>query len=322
VSQVRPRPGAGVNISTGRFPRLKELSDELAELVEHAAPAAFCVVIEQNKRVQKGSGFSIGRGLGVTNAHVVWGADRFYALYHDYSVEEARVLVSDLYRDLALVELKGVPGQLRLGDSDSLRLGELVAALGWPEYHGLSVSLGVVRGLDASVVNPAAGLGRSGLVRLQMDVAEGNSGGPVLNVEGEAVGVVKAVAGGDAIAIPSNTVKAFLKMIAKFGKPVVGYVGVHGEPLNILDARARGLGEPGLLVVGVDPGSPAARAGLRPGDVILRAGGRQAFSEWRLTTVLDDYLDKGQVELEVWRSGRKLSITTQVEARDAPEILV
>jgi len=322
VSSVRPRPTAGVNIGTGRFPRLKELSDELAELVEHAAPAVFCLVGREDNAAWKGSGFSIGRGIGVTNAHVILGHDTFKVLYHDNTVGEARVIVADPFRDLALVEVPGAPGQLALGDSDVLRLGELVIALGWPEYFGLSVSLGVVKELNATVVNVATGLGRSGLIRLDMDVQEGNSGGPLLDMNGRAVGVVKAKAGGAGLAIPSNTVKAFLKMYAKFGRPVVGYIGVHGEPLTALAARKMGLDRPGMRVVRVDPGSPAHRAGLRPGDVILAAGGKPVLSAWRLSTILDDYLDRGQVELEVWRNGAKLSITTQVEVRDSPNTLL
>ncbi|MEM2589842.1 MAG: trypsin-like peptidase domain-containing protein, partial [Zestosphaera sp.] len=170
-----------------------------------------------------GSGFFVEPGLIVTNAHVVMNAREVVVLVPKHGKERAKVLVADPYRDLALLKVGVSDAEpLPLGDSDKLKVGDLVFAIGSPlGLPGPSVSMGVVSALGRTITGENIVL--EDLVQTDAAINPGNSGGPLINVDGEAVGVATAIipyAQGIGFAIPINTVRRFIQMIREYGTVV------------------------------------------------------------------------------------------------------
>jgi S1-C subfamily serine protease len=231
------------------------------------------------ERRSSGSGFLIREdGYLVTNAHVVGDAERIQVRLHDGRRFDGRLIGLDERVDLALlkIEATGLP-VAQLGDSNRTRVGEFVLALGHPFGLEQTVSFGIVsrKGAPIQVASP-------GFEFIQTDAAvnPGNSGGPLVTAQGEVVGVNTAVilpAQGLCFAVPIHTAKLVAGRLIKDGKIRRGYIGVGGQnvPIPRRLVRAHHLPvEAGILVVGVEDGSPAKRAGLAEGDVIVRYGER------------------------------------------------
>ena len=221
-------------------------------------------------------------GLIVTNAHVARRADgriRFF----DGRVVSAKVAARDPQLDLALLEAdaRDLPAA-PVGDSDRVRTGELVLAVGSPYGHAGAVAVGVVH---------AAADGR--WVAADLRLAPGNSGGPLANAAGRVVGINTMVAQGVALAVPSNIVERF---VARGGRPA-RRLGVTVQPVN-----AAGFG---LLILEIEPGSPAEIGGLQVGDVLTGAGGRPFQAPFDLALSLE--ADGGVVWLDLLRGGRTAS---------------
>jgi serine protease Do len=221
-------------------------------------------------------------GLIVTNAHVVgWASGR--VRFFDGRVAEARVGARDPRLDLALLEadpqdLPAAP----IADSDRLRAGELVLAVGSPYGHAGAAAVGVVH---------AAADRR--WVQADVKLAPGNSGGPLADAEGRVIGINTMVAHGVALAVPSNIVERFVE---RGGKPA-HRLGVTVEPVN-----AAGFG---LLILEVEPKSPAKSAGLQVGDILTGSGGRRFQAPFDLALSLE--IRGGVVELDILRGGRRAS---------------
>ncbi len=264
-----------------------------------------------------GSGVIIDpKGFIITNAHVVRGADEILVALADRREFPARVVFADARLDLAL--LKVDPGDrplpaLAIGDSDRAEVGDLVLAIGNPLGVGQTVTQGIVS------ATARTGLGISDTqFFLQTDAAinQGNSGGALVNLRGELIGVNTAIltAGRDGgniglgFAVPSNMVKVFLAA-ARTGKLVTAWLGVGGEPVSSETAAAAGLDRPGgVLVSEVTPGSPAARAGLRPGDIILALDGKEVSDPAMLRYRIATSELGSEARLSVLRDGRVLTL--------------
>jgi len=226
-------------------------------------------------------------GLIVTNAHVARRADG-RVRFSDGRAVSARVAARDRQLDLALLEADARDfAAAPIGDSDKLRAGELVLAVGSPYGHAGAVAVGVVH---------AAADRR--WVAADLRLAPGNSGGPLANAAGDVVGINTMVAYGVALAVPSNIVERF---VARGGRPA-RRLGVTVEPVN-----NAGLGLPvfGLLVVEIEPASPAENAGLQVGDVLTGAGGRPFQAPFDLALALE--VDGSVVRLDLLRGGRTAS---------------
>ena len=237
-----------------------------------------------------GSGVLVSTdGVVVTNHHVVDGAHRATVGFHDGSERQAKVLGSDEHTDLAVLKIEGdvadlVP--LPLGDSDALRLGETVLAVGNPFGVGQTVTMGIVSAL---------GRARMGIVDyedfIQTDAAinPGNSGGALVSLSGELVGINTAILSrsggyqGIGFAIPSNMVRPVVDSLVKTGRVVRGWMGVGIQDLTpaLVDAMKLS-SKKGVLVSEVAPDGPAQKAGLQEGDVILSLDGRAMEDTQRL----------------------------------------
>ncbi|RDD53563.1 MAG: PDZ domain-containing protein [Candidatus Korarchaeota archaeon NZ13-K] len=265
-----------------------------------------------------GSGFIVREGLVITNAHVVARAREISIVFSDGSSERGRLLAADPMRDLALVEINtsGFPAA-RLGDSDGVRVGEIVFAVGSPlGMTGTSVSMGVVSSLGRTIVDEQSGIYLDDLIQTDAAINPGNSGGPIVNCLGEAIGMATAIipfAQGIGFAIPINSVKRFLGLIDRYGRPLRVWIGVFVAPLNPNIARMYEIPHrEGLIVVQVVPRSPAAARGIKPGDVILEAGGRRMVKASDLRNTLEDLHESECVSMRIYRDGRILEICVPV----------
>jgi serine protease Do len=228
-------------------------------------------------------------GLIVTNAHVARDGQPLVQLW-DGRRFPARVTAKDLRKDLAALRVDTIAlPAAAAGDSDALRVGELVIAVGNPLGFSGALTTGVVHALG-----PISGLTRQRWIQADVRLAPGNSGGPLANSRGEVIGINTMVAGGLGLAVPSNVVKSFV--IRGASTPVLG-VAVRPVPVRFDATRSLG-----LLVLEVDPASPAAAASLQVGDMLIGADG----NPFRATDDLSAALESapGLIRLRFLRGDR------------------
>ena len=235
-----------------------------------------------------GSGFIIDKeGYIITNNHVVEKTEQIKVKLSDKKEYDAQVIGTDPKTDLALIKIKaaGSLPVVRLGDSDKLEVGEWVVAIGNPFGLEQTVTTGII-----SAKGRVIGAGPyDDFLQTDASINPGNSGGPLFNLKGEVVGINTAiVAGGQGIgfAIPVNMAKGLLPQLKK-GKVVYGYLGVYIQDITPELAASFGLKEPkGVLVSDVTPDSPAKKAGMNKGDVILEYDGKQVEEKGQLTKMV------------------------------------
>jgi serine protease Do len=307
---------------------VRDFSIEIAGIVERVRDSVITVVVEAIDPLSMleapvrgvGSGFIVGEDLALTNSHVVGSAIEARVIYSDGEVGVGRVLARDPYRDLALLEVESRGRRVRMGDSDKVRIGELVIALGSPlGMPGPSVTLGVVSARGRTIVADEGRIVLEDLIQTDAAINPGNSGGPLINMDAEAIGVTTAMipfAQGIGFGIPINHAKRFITLISKYGRPVRAWIGVFVAPLTPEIARMMGLEKAkGVVVIRTIPGSPAEAVGIRRGDVILKAGGKEISTPGDLRNTIEDNIDRGEIEIELIRRGyvRVVSVPIVVE---------
>ncbi|MCL7382989.1 MAG: trypsin-like peptidase domain-containing protein [Thaumarchaeota archaeon] len=310
---------------TNRNGLLKNLSSEITKLVEGISESVASVVttsltIDAFLRVVPvrgvGSAFVISEdGYLVTNSHVVANAESITLLIEGQTLQ-ARILSLDPSRDIALLKTQvGKLKPIKLGDSDKVSVGELVLAIGSPlGLPGPNVSIGVVSAKGRAI--EGEGFILEDLIQTDAAINPGNSGGPLVNMDGEVIGVTTAIipfAQGIGFAIPINTVKRFIEMISKYGRPIRAYIGVVTTPLNEQIAGYYGLPvREGLIVLRVLRDSPADEYGIREGDIITHAGSHKLKSVGELRRIIEESIELGKVRLKIFRGWREIELEVPI----------
>lgn len=263
-----------------------------------------------------GSGFIIDKsGLILTNAHVVEGATELTVRLSDKREFKGKVIGSDKMTDVAVVKIEGknLP-TLKIGDSNKLKVGEWVAAIGSPFGLESTVTAGIVSAKSRSLPDDRF------VPFIQTDVAvnPGNSGGPLFNMDGEVVGInsqIFSTSGGFmglSFAIPIDLAMQVKDQLVKNGKVTRGRIGVGIQGMNQQLAESFGLDKPaGALVSKVESDSPASKAGLREGDVITEYNGKPVKDSADLPVLVAATAPGTAVDMKVWRdrAEKKISIT-------------
>ncbi len=290
----------------------------VAESVTPHVAAVEMMSTDRRGRVRGGSGSAVvftGDGYMLTNAHVVAGIRSGRAVFADGKHTEVELVGADPLSDLAIVRgVKSAPPPALLGNAETLRVGQLVIAVGNPLGLAGSVTAGVVSGLGRSIPVRAGEHRRVIEDVIQTDAAlnPGNSGGALADTRGRIVGINTAVAGlGLGLAIPINTTtQRIIASLLKYGRVRRAYLGLVSTPIP-LDASAvvRTGQKEGLRVVEVIPGSPAELSGLQPGDVVLRALDRAVSSAESLQKLLFAEAIGKPFPLTALREGKTLTLT-------------
>jgi serine protease Do len=269
-----------------------------------------------------GSGFIVDpSGLIVTNNHVIGGADSVSVTLQDGTTLKAKIVGRDRSGDLALLRVdagRTLPA-VQWGRSASARVGNWVIAIGNPFGLGGTVTAGIVsaRGRDIHDGHD------DDFIQTDAPINRGNSGGPLFDLAGRVIGVNTAIyspSGGSVgigFAIPADIARSDIAQLEAYGHPRRGWLGLQAEPVTADIARALGLPRAGgALVAAVAPAGPAAMAGLRPGDIILRFAGSRLKTA-TLPRRVADAPPGSTVALRVWRDGQAMTLNARLAVRPA-----
>jgi len=265
-----------------------------------------------------GSGFIIdASGIVVTNNHVISDADEINVILNDGAKLKAEIIGRDQKTDIALLRVK--PDRplkaVKFGDSDKLRLGEWVIAIGNPFSLGGSVTAGIVSARNRDINSGPY----DNYIQTDAAINRGNSGGPLFNLEGEVIGVNTAIispSGGSigiGFAVPSKTALPVIEQLRQFGETRRGWLGVRIQQVTDEIADSLGMKQTrGALVAGVDDKGPAKPAGIEPGDVIVKFDGHDIKEMRDLPRVVADTPVGKDVQVTVVRKGKEETKTVKL----------
>jgi len=301
---------------------------DFADLAERVLPAVVSIQVTSRERslpalrggrgplVQSaGSGFIIDpAGVIVTNGHVVGNATRVIVSTQDGTEYPARVIGVDELTDIALLRItpRAPLTAVRLGVSARVRVGQWVMAAGNPFGLGGTVTSGIVsaRGRDIGA-GPF-----DDFIQTDAPINPGNSGGPLFNMAGEVIGINTAIfspsgaSAGIGFAVPSDLARPVIEALLRDGRVERGWLGVA-----VADAEEQGRGQRGALIMSVERGSPAARAGLRPGDLVIALNGEAIANSRALVRGVAGRPPGETVRLTLERGGRKVELAVQIGRR-------
>ncbi|GEP08384.1 DegQ family serine endoprotease [Methylobacterium gnaphalii] len=271
---------------------------------------------QSRKSNSLGSGFIIdAAGLVITNNHVIGDANDIQVILHDGSKLKAEIVGKDSKIDLAVLRVKPEAGKplkaVPFGDSDKMRPGDWVMAIGNPFGLGGSVSAGIVSARGRNIESGPY----DNYIQTDAAINKGNSGGPLFNMNGEVIGINTAIlspSGGSVgigFAVPSNTASPVLDQLREFGEVRRGWLGVRIQNVDEATAEALGLkgGPKGALIAGVDEKGPAKPAGLEVGDVITKFNGTVVKSSSELPRIVAQTPVGKTVEVVVVRKGQEVT---------------
>jgi S1-C subfamily serine protease len=273
--------------------------DSFSEIIVNAVEKVKNAVVKVDKYVQgrgkekmegTGSGFVFSSdGLILTNAHVIENAGRLNVTLLDGNEFPAEITGTDKDTDIAIIKIFGSGySPARMGSSGDLKIGQLVIAIGNPMGYQHSVSIGVLSGVGRTMRTPDGHLIDN---ILQSDAAmnPGNSGGPMINTDGEVIGINSAIipyAQGLSFSIAIDTAKEIASYLIREGKVVKGYLGLMVNEIEI-HPRIRNFynihSKKGIMIIGMEKSSPASRTNLREGDIIIEFNGSDISSSGELT---------------------------------------
>jgi 2-alkenal reductase len=296
-----------------------------ADIVEEVGSAVVTVINEQqgfqgldsSVPAGSGTGFIISEdGYIVTNWHVVTGGDSFLVILANGERRDAQLIGSDPISDLAVVQIDGdVPNVVSLGDSDALRPGEPVLAIGSPLG---SFTNTVTQGVVSAVGRDLEGSNYTNLIQHDAAINSGNSGGPLFNFDGEVIGVNTLgipsqggqVVQGIFFAVPASTVQEITSQIIETGEVIYPFFGISFQTITWQSAAQADLPvDNGVVVLEITANSPAAAAGLQPGDIILGLDGVQIDQRNSFSDVLFQFEPGEEIEVTFLREGQELTTT-------------
>jgi serine protease Do len=261
----------------------------------------------------RGSGFIVSAdGKILTNNHVVEGADKITVTMSDGRTLDAKILGRDPTFDLAIIKVDGTNlPVLEMGDSDKSEVGEWVVAIGNPFGLEHTVTVGVISAKNRSI--HAENVNFDGFLQTDAAINPGNSGGPLIGLDGKVIGINTAIvpyAQGIGFAVPVNMAKQVMNDLVQYGKVRRGWLGVYIQPLTKEFAQAYGVSEEkGAVVSDVMPDSPADKAGLRRGDVIIAVNKDKIEGSQELVTKIRNFNSGETVSLTLIRQGKQMSVS-------------
>jgi len=274
---------------------------------------------QNEKRTSLGSGVIIdgARGFILTNAHVIAKAEAITVTLQDERTFTAQLVGADPDSDLAVLRIES--GQelpsIEMGRSDDLMIGETVIAIGNPFGFSHTVTTGVISALNRSIRTDDT-IYRD-FIQTDASINPGNSGGPLLNINGDLIGINTAIyakAQGIGFAIPINKARRIIADLIQYGEVVLSWTGLLVQNLDEdLSLYMKVPGEKGLLVKTVETGSPAARHGIKPGDILLSIEKRPVASIVDYHQVLRDYPVGSTIHITVLRRGKKMTVALETE---------
>jgi len=334
LGQTDSTPDAAADSSLG--------TGSAVDVVKAVSPAVVTVINEQKVQTQDGSSSvqPVGSGTGfiidtdghiVTNWHVVDGGSKFIVIYSDGSSHDATLVGSDSVSDLAVVQVKDdVPGTVSFGDSDALLPGQSVLAMGSPlgDFQN-TVTEGIVSATNRDFPGSTGSNAQyNNLIQHDAAINPGNSGGPLLNMNGEVVGVntlgISVDDQGQPVqglffAIPSNSVQQVAKELIDNGKVTYPYFGIQFQDNSPELAAQNNLStDQGVVVTAVSGGTPAADAGFQEGDVITKVGDYTLDAQTTFSEALFNYKPGDKIDVVVNRNGdeKTLKITLGERPQD------
>jgi len=338
-------PAVEPALSPGRVPGLAALDEEFGRVAAAVIPSVVSITSRRGGMADPreellrrylglggpppaeaspvGSGAIVSAaGHIVTNLHVVEGGREIMVTLSDGRRLPGQVLGVDPLSDMAILKIEAEGLQpLALGDSDKVRVGQMVFAIGAPYGLQESVTMGIISARDRLISSETV----NEFFQTDAPINPGNSGGPLVNIRGEIVGLnnrIKTESGGSqgvAFAIPSNTVRRVLDQILTLGRVPRPYLGLVMAPFD--EAVAQQLGLPdakGALVEAVLQGSPADEAGIRPGDVIRKFDGRDLRDFNDLRKRVSESVIDSKIPLQLIRDGQPIDLTAQIVEQQRP----
>lgn len=322
---IRPRGELGPSPLDVPLPKGSPLEDFFKEFLDRMQ------IDGPRNATAVGSGFIIdGEGHIVTNNHLVADADQITVILNDNTELKATLVGRDRRTDIALLKVKTdkkLPF-VQWGDSEKLRTGDRIIAIGNPFGLGGTVTTGIVSHLSRDIGERSrSGDFVDGYIQTDASINLGNSGGPMFDMNGKVVGVNTAIYSptgasvGIGFSIPSEIAKKVVAQIQQFGRTKRGWLGVHIQPVTEDIAEGLGLKDlKGALVGNVVKDGPAAKSKLQPGDVILKVGEAKVKDQRTLPRLVGDMAVGSKVPVTIWRKGKVLSIPVLIgEYEEAEE---
>jgi serine protease Do len=276
---------------------------------------------QEERRAVEGLGSGViidSSGVILTNDHVIRGASEIHVVLADGRQLDAEVVGSDADNDLAVLKVaaRGPLPAARLGTSADLMIGETVIAIGSPLGLKKTVTVGVVSALGRTIHSEDRVF--NDFIQTDASINPGNSGGPLLNIDGDIVGINSAIiatAQNIGFAIPADKVRRIVTELTQFGKVRPAWIGFDVQPLSLDLAHRLGWDRTfGAVVTNVEQGSPAAEAGVQRGDVVMQVATTQVEDADDLKSRFRSFIAKSPVRLKLFRGGQELELTlTPVE---------
>ena len=296
--------------------------------VRRAAPAVVNIYSRkytENNRTKLstqglGSGVIVSKkGYIITNYHVIANADQIVVALQDGRVAAAQLVGTDRRTDIAIlrIQMNDLP-VIPLNPNYTPKVGDVVLAIGNPYNLGQTTTFGIISAVGRSSINAGS---RQDFIQTDAAINKGNSGGALVNTRGELVGINTASfqqgtdleTYGISFAIPYSLANKIMQKIIADGRVIRGYIGIDGQDINTLTSRLSGsdhLG--GIVVLGVDPNSPAALAGFKPQDIILKIDGHKINGRQSVMDTVTNLRPGTTINIEIMRDGKKMTIPVTV----------